>query len=289
MTAKLSDIDMWLLLDTNGKSYRQFNYAIEFNLEWPWTCWRSIQYHLDFEGSYLIKELSLAIFYYYMYYAPIANYMGIPISASYLTLSDLKRSNSRSHVFWLRSSLGYMCATSGSFWPLAKFHAQRWQFWKSSCILETAVRRVRMISISSPWVRKRIYVPLLESWPMAKFQGQIWQFWKSAIISETAAHTVKICSISTSWDRKRVYVQLLELWPMAKFVLKQSVKAHGPLVLTSIFFLLVFLIKILYSNVLASLRLGKTQSSRLSLVNLNTDLKHYMGNNNACHGDQMNS
>ncbi len=86
-----------------------------------------------------------------------------------------------------------------------------------------------------------------------------------------------------------MYVQLLELWPMAKFVLKQSVKAHGPLVLTSIFFLLVFLIKILYSNVLASLRLGKTQSSRLSLVNLNTDLKHYMGNNNACHGDQMNS
>ncbi len=27
-----------------------------------------------------------------------------------------------------------------------------------------------------------------------------------------------------------VYVQLLELWQMTKLVLKQSVKAHGPLV-----------------------------------------------------------
>ncbi len=31
--------------------------------------------------------------------------------------------------------------------------------------------------------------------------------------------------------RKRVYVQLLEPWPMAKLVLKQSVKAYGPLVI----------------------------------------------------------
>ncbi len=30
--------------------------------------------------------------------------------------------------------------------------------------------------------------------------------------------------------RKRVYVQLLEYWSMAKLVLKQSAKAHGPLV-----------------------------------------------------------
>ncbi len=27
-----------------------------------------------------------------------------------------------------------------------------------------------------------------------------------------------------------MYVQLLELWPMAKLVVKQSAKAHGPLV-----------------------------------------------------------
>ncbi len=30
--------------------------------------------------------------------------------------------------------------------------------------------------------------------------------------------------------RNGVYVQLLEFWQMAKLVLKQSVKAHGPLV-----------------------------------------------------------
>ncbi len=29
---------------------------------------------------------------------------------------------------------------------------------------------------------------------------------------------------------ERVYVQLLELWPMTKLVVKQSAKAHGPLV-----------------------------------------------------------
>ncbi len=33
-------------------------------------------------------------------------------------------------------------------------------------------------------------------------------------------------------DRKRVYVQLLELCPISNLFLKQSVKAHGPLVLS---------------------------------------------------------
>ena len=32
---------------------------------------------------------------------------------------------------------------------------------------------------------------------------------------------------------ERVYVQLFELWPIAKFVLKQIIKAHGPLVIMS--------------------------------------------------------
>ncbi len=48
--------------------------------------------------------------------------------------------------------------------------------------------------------------------------------WKALPIEQ------KKCSISTSWDRKRAYVQLLELWPMTKLVVKQSAKAHGPLV-----------------------------------------------------------
>ena len=32
-------------------------------------------------------------------------------------------------------------------------------------------------------------------------------------------------------ERELVYVQLLELWPMSKLVVKQSTKAHRPLVL----------------------------------------------------------
>ena len=79
--------------------------------------------------------------------------------------------------------------------------------------------------------RKRVYVQLLEV-PTAKFHVQIWQFWKTVRISETAAHGSKISSISApTWCRQRVYVQLLELLAMAKFVLKQSSKAHGPLVI----------------------------------------------------------
>ncbi len=69
---------------------------------------------------------------------------------------------------------------------------------------------------------------------MAKFHAQIWQFCKLANISETAAGRVKISSILTPWGRKRLFVQVQELWPIAKMVLKQSVKAHRPLV----FFLL---------------------------------------------------
>ena len=100
---------------------------------------------------------------------------------------------------------------------MAKFHAQIWQFWKSAHISETAARRAKISSISTPWGRKRVYVQLLELWPMAKFHTQIWQFWKLACISETAARRAKISSISATWGRKRLYVQLLELWQMAKF------------------------------------------------------------------------
>ncbi len=96
-------------------------------------------------------------------------------------------------------------------WTMAKFHDQIWQFWKSTRISETAACRAKISSISSPWVRKSVYVQLLELWPMAKFYAQLWQVWKSAHIWETAAHKVKISSISILWGRKRVYVQLVEL------------------------------------------------------------------------------
>ncbi len=105
------------------------------------------------------------------------------------------------------------------FWVLAtcQVHAQIWQFWKLACISETAARRAKMSSISTPCGRKRVYVQLLGLWPLAKFHAQIWQFWKLFRISETAARRAKISSTSTPSGRKRVYVQLLELWPIAKF------------------------------------------------------------------------
>ncbi len=54
------------------------------------------------------------------------------------------------------------------FWPMAKFHAQIWQFWKSAIIPETVAHRAKICSISTSRVRKRVYVQLLELWPMAK-------------------------------------------------------------------------------------------------------------------------
>ncbi len=48
------------------------------------------------------------------------------------------------------------------------------------------------------------------------------------------ADRVKISSNSTpevEMEYTFMYVQLLEIWQMAKLVLKQSVKAHGPLVI----------------------------------------------------------
>ncbi len=100
------------------------------------------------------------------------------------------------------------------------------------------LKRVKISSILTPWFRKGPNVQLLELWPMAKFHAQIWQSWKSARISETGARRAKISPISTPWGRKSVYVQLLELWQMAKLGLKQSVKAHGPLVIQTVHFIL---------------------------------------------------
>ncbi len=75
--------------------------------------------------------------------------------------------------------------------------SQIWLFWLCARISETAARRAKISSISTPWGRKRLYVQLLALWPMAKFHAQIWQFWKLARISETAASRAKISSIST--------------------------------------------------------------------------------------------
>ena len=53
-------------------------------------------------------------------------------------------------------------------WPIAKFQAQIWQFWKSALTSQTAACRVKLRSISTAWGRKRLLVQILELWPMAK-------------------------------------------------------------------------------------------------------------------------
>ncbi len=66
------------------------------------------QGHSDFEAIYLAKEQSYAICYYYE-----KAYVGSPMTLSYLTLSDLEKSNSRSLRFRSllsrkRAELGHM-------------------------------------------------------------------------------------------------------------------------------------------------------------------------------------
>ncbi len=39
-------------------------------------------------------------------------------------------------------------------WPMAKFHAQIWPFWKFACISETAAPRVKISSISTPGLER---------------------------------------------------------------------------------------------------------------------------------------
>ena len=103
-------------------------------------------------------------------------------------------------------------------WPMDRFHAQMWQFWKWACISETTAHRAKISSISTSWCRKRVNVQLLALWPMVNCHAQIWQFWKSACVLLGILCPIRapVRSISTPWGRKRVYVQLLVLWSMAK-------------------------------------------------------------------------
>ena len=43
-------------------------------------------------------------------------------------------------------------------WPMAKFHAQIWQFWKFARILGTSACRAKIISILTPCGRKKVYI-----------------------------------------------------------------------------------------------------------------------------------
>ncbi len=116
-------------------------------------------------------------------------------------------------------------------WPMASFHAQIWQFLESACISESPVGhvgRVKINSISTPLDRKSLYVQLLELGQLPSFMPK---YRKSARISGTAAHGGKKSSISRPPGIERECMcNFWNFWPMAKFVLKQSVKARGPLV-----------------------------------------------------------
>ncbi len=72
---------------------------------------------------------------------------------------------------------GYFRKHTYNFRKLAnvKVHAQIWQFKKSACISETAVRRAKISSISTLYGRKTMYMSLLEL-PIVKFHAQIWHF-----------------------------------------------------------------------------------------------------------------
>ncbi len=49
-------------------------------------------------------------------------------------------------------------------WPMDKFHAQIWQFWKLVCISETAAPRLKISSISTPGVERQ-YMWNFGKWP----------------------------------------------------------------------------------------------------------------------------
>ena len=94
------EIDMWLLLDTNRKSYGESNCTFRFYPEWPW----KVKLKVTKISKPYISEKSL-VKSYITNLTLIGNHIwGSPMALSLLTLSSLERSNSRSLIFWsLRS------------------------------------------------------------------------------------------------------------------------------------------------------------------------------------------
>ncbi len=63
---------------------------------------------------------------------------------------------------WYKESIN-MCnfVQLAQLWPMAKFHAQIFQFWKSAHISKAAASRAKIGSIPIPWGREWVYVELL--------------------------------------------------------------------------------------------------------------------------------
>ncbi len=90
-----------------------------------------------------------------------------------------------------------------NFGQFAKFHAQIWKFWKLVRISETAARRAKISSISTPCGRKRTYVQLLKLWLLLEY-AEIWQCWNLASISESAVHRVRMSSNLSPWGKQSI-------------------------------------------------------------------------------------
>ncbi len=84
-------------------------------------------------------------------------------SASMAKISSISTS-------WGRKTV---CVQLLELWPLGKFHAQLWHYWKLARISETTDRRAKTSSISTSWGRKRVYAEL---WPILN-AGKMMLFW----------------------------------------------------------------------------------------------------------------
>ncbi len=82
---------------------------------------------------------------------------------------------------------------------------------------------------------KRVYVPLLEFWPMAmhaSFMPKYGNFENQILSRKPLPMEQKYAQFRRPGIEREGRSLLLELRPMANLVVKQSAKAHGPLVMS---------------------------------------------------------
>ena len=90
------------------------------------------------------------------------------------------------------------------------FHALMWQFWKSAHISETAARRAKISSISTPWgrKRKRVHMQLLELFQIPGFTPK----YKNQPVSRKPLPVGrKQAQFQPHWDRKYPYATSVSL------------------------------------------------------------------------------
>ncbi len=93
---------------------------------------------------------------------------------------------------------------------------------------------------------KRVCVPLLEFGPMAKHANSMpkyGNFQNQPLSRKPLPIEQKYAQFRRPGIERECISLLLKLWPMAKLVVKQSAKAHGPLVNVELHFLQVTLLE----------------------------------------------